>query len=91
MPDDWRSILIEYHSGLFCRVINGREMTTGYPAVESGWRSLIETAVIRIDSAVAGFPAGCVSIVQIKEKLAYVSIATAKKYPMTVLRKFEKQ
>jgi hypothetical protein len=74
MPEDWRSNLIDRYPALFRRVVHGREVTTGYPAVEAGWRSLIETAVMRIDSAVAGFPPGCLSIVQIKEKLGGLRI-----------------
>jgi hypothetical protein len=74
MPEDWRKQLIEGYPALFRRVVHGREMTTGYPTVEAGWRGLIETAVTRIDNAVAGFPPGCLSIVQIKEKLGGLRI-----------------
>jgi len=60
----WQDALVARHPDLFKVEPDGR--IPGRPTVDDGWQDLVERAVTRI--AVAGAPAGCLQIVQIKEK-----------------------
>jgi hypothetical protein len=88
MPEDWRSHLLRRHSDLFRRTVHGREVTSGYPTVGAGWKSIIETAIARMATAVANCPPGALSILQIKEKLGGLRIYVAgQSLPSDVLEK----
>ena len=46
MPDDtWQTRLMARHPDLFSRVVDGRRLQSGYPAVGDGWHDLIQNAV----------------------------------------------
>jgi hypothetical protein len=62
----WQDALVARHSDLFKVETEGQ--VPGRPTVDDGWQDLVERAVTRIAIAVAGAPAGCLQIVQIKEK-----------------------
>jgi hypothetical protein len=62
----WRDALVERHPELFQVGTDGR--LPGRPTVDDGWQDLVERAVTRIVAAVSGTPAGCLRIMQIKEK-----------------------
>jgi hypothetical protein len=62
----WQDTLVARHPDLFKVETNGR--IPGRPTVDDGWQDLVERAVTRIAAAVAGAPAGCLQIVQVKEK-----------------------
>ena len=64
----WQADLLARYPDLFNQESNGRVTAPGYPAVNDGWRDLVETAIGRIASAVAAAPAGSLKIGQIKEK-----------------------
>jgi hypothetical protein len=64
--DTWRDALVERHPDLFQVGTDGR--TPGRPTVDDGSQDLVERAVARIAAAVSGAPAGCLRIMQIKEK-----------------------
>jgi hypothetical protein len=68
-PDTkWQAALIDRYPGLFNQEINGRVTVPGYPEVGDGWRSLVETAIGRIATAIAAAPNSSLRIGQIKEK-----------------------
>lgn len=62
----WQDALAARHPDLFN--VEGEGQVSGRPTVDDGWQDLVERAVTRIAAAVAGAPAGCLRIVQIKEK-----------------------
>jgi hypothetical protein len=64
----WQAALLARYPDLFIEESGGRIGTPGYPTCGDGWRDLVETAVGRIATAVAGAPSGSVLITQIKEK-----------------------
>jgi hypothetical protein len=76
VTEDWRTRLVARHSGLFRRKVGGRELTTGYPSVEDGWREIIETVSSSIAAAVAECHTGEMTITQIKEKFGGLRIYT---------------
>lgn len=79
MTDRWQSDLMLRYPQLFHGM--------GYPEVGDGWQDLIERAVARIATAVAGGPAGSiVRIVQIKEKYGTLRLYyEARKLPTKIL------
>lgn len=64
----WQGELIARYPHLFNRTVRGETYAPGYPAVGDGWRDLVETAIRRIEDAVAVAPTASVTIEQIKEK-----------------------
>jgi hypothetical protein len=66
----WRDQLVARFPALFDQEINGRVNTPGFPLVGDGWRDLVETAIVRIATAVAAAPSGSLKIGQIKQKFA---------------------
>jgi hypothetical protein len=64
----WQVQLVARYPTLFNQEFNGRVTAPGYPAVNDGWRDLVETAIGRIASAVTAAPTGSLKIGQIKEK-----------------------
>jgi hypothetical protein len=64
----WQTELVARYPALFNQEFNGRVTAPGYPAVNDGWRDLVETAIGRIASAVTAAPTGSLKIGQIKEK-----------------------
>ena len=69
MPDEtWQTRLMACHLHLFIRVVDGRRIQSGYPAVGDGWPDLVETAIGRIADTISPSFTGAVTIAQIKEK-----------------------
>jgi hypothetical protein len=58
MKPTWPTLLMERHADLFRQEIDGQYMQTGYPYVGDGWRELLETALLRIETALHGAPSG---------------------------------
>ena len=74
--ESWQTRLMARHAGLFERSVQGRRVRSGFPAVEEGWRDLVETAVARIAAALAPSFTGAVTITEIKEKFGTLRIYT---------------
>jgi hypothetical protein len=90
MTDGWRTRLIDRYPDLFRRTVEGRDLATGCPSVEDGWRAIVETASARIAVAVDGYPAGSLTITQIKQKYGGLRIYTdSHGLPDDVLEKVE--
>jgi hypothetical protein len=62
----WREALVERHPDIF--KVGTDHRIPGRPTVHDGWQDLVERAVARIAAAFSGAPAGCLRIMQIKEK-----------------------
>jgi hypothetical protein len=63
----WRDALVERDPDLF--KVGADHRIPGRPTVDDGWQDLVERAVTRIAAAVSRAPAGCLRIMQIKEKI----------------------
>jgi hypothetical protein len=82
MADNWQNDLMRRYPHLF----GG----SGYPTVDDGWRGIVETASARIAAAVDGYPAGSLTITQIKQKYGGLRIYTdSHGMPDDVLEKVE--
>jgi hypothetical protein len=66
----WQLDLMMSYPHLFARA-DDPKLSQGYPCVGDGWRPIVERAIERIDTVLAG---GRVEIVQIKEKLGGLRI-----------------
>lgn len=74
MTDDWWPQLIARYPDLFRWMVGDRAVTSGYPAVNDGWRDIVEKAVERMAAAVRGRSREPLRIIQIKEKLGGLRI-----------------
>ncbi|WP_024513342.1 hypothetical protein [Bradyrhizobium sp. ARR65] len=73
--ETWRDKLIARHPNLFRTIFDGEPLMAGFSDVGDGWRELVETALIRIEAAVAGAPTGSAIIVQIKPKFGRLRLS----------------
>lgn len=69
--ENWRAQLVGRYANLFGHAAGG---VSGYPYVGDGWQRLVQSAVHRMASAVAGVGTGSIRIVHIEEKNGRLTI-----------------